>query len=97
MTDAIGQKLADLKAFCRVSGCDQTKPDSSLLSDAEAGEDPAQQVIRRELTRDLRERLLRLPQLFRHQFAGALLEELPPRFLQMAIGARECVEMPTSG
>ena len=40
--------------------------------------------------------LLSLAQLFRHQLAGALLEELPPRFLQMAIGARECVEMPTS-
>ena len=67
-------------------------PDShsacSSLSDTEAGKDPPEQIVRRELASDLGERLLSLAQFFRHQLAGAPLEQLSPRFLQMPIGAR---------
>ena len=37
--------------------------------------------------------LLSLAQLFGHQLAGALLEQLTSRFLQMPVGASERVEM----
>jgi hypothetical protein len=41
-----------------------------LFTDAEAGKDPAQQIIGAECPGDLAQRLLGLPQIFGQQFTG---------------------------
>src|SRR4029453_13117827 len=69
----------------------------ALLSDTEVDKDPAEQIVRAEFAGDLRQRLLTLAKLFRHQLAGGLGQELPSRLLQMPIGARERVEMTAAG
>ena len=48
---------------------------------------------RRKFAGDLRERLLSLAKLFRHQLAGAAIQQLTSRFLQIAIGTGERVEV----
>lgn len=55
----------------RSSGSGLGTADCGLLADAEAREDPPQQVIRAERTGDFAEGLLSLAQVFGEQFAGA--------------------------
>src|SRR5262245_6325980 len=65
----------------------------SLLSDAERREDPAQQIVGRELAGDLCEILLCEPQLFGHEFACTTIRELARCLSYMCVCTIECIEM----
>jgi len=52
-----------------------------LFPNAEGRENPAEQIVRRELAGDFRQALLGLSELLGHQFAGASFEELALSFV----------------
>src|SRR5262245_802581 len=67
---------------------------SALFADAEAREDAAEQVIRREFAGDLVQVLLRGAQLLGDELAGAALAKLTLGGFDMSSGASERIQMP---
>jgi hypothetical protein len=65
----------------------------SRRDDAEAREDPAEQVVAGDLASDLAEGLLCVGQLLRNQLAGVSLVEQPVRLLDVSAGAAQRVEV----
>src|SRR5690606_460432 len=63
------------------------------LPDAEAAEDPPQQVLARELAGDFTQRLLGFAQLFGDQLARAPFREQSGSFIYMTACARERIQM----
>jgi hypothetical protein len=60
-----------------------------LFTDAEAGENPPQQIISGEFTGDLAQSLLRPAKLLGDELAGAALLELAVRLVDIAAGTRK--------
>src|SRR5580698_4180438 len=71
-------------------------PDVPLFADAEAGEDPPQEVLARELARHFRERLLRGAQLLGHELTGARLAQLPCGLLGVRPRAAQGLQVPAA-
>ena len=69
----------------------------TLLSDAKTGEDPSQQVIGREFTGDLAERLLGTAQFLREQFSGTVIIQLPLSESDMVAGAPQRIQVAAAG
>src|SRR5688572_8099113 len=67
------------------------------LSDAEAREYPAEQLVGADLARDLAERLLRVRELLRDELSALALEQQPLRFLHVLASPAQCLEMPPPG
>src|SRR5512141_2511741 len=67
------------------------------FTDAEAGEDPSQQVVARDLAGNLAEVELCVVQLLCDQFARVALGEQPMRFLDVGARATQRVEVPRPG
>jgi hypothetical protein len=83
-------RLADHRVAERMTSFRVRKPaDVRLLPDAEARENPPQQIITGELTSDFVESLLSPAKLFSHELAGATLLELTLSFVNVAAGTGE--------
>jgi len=61
------------------------RPNTYLLANTKAAEDPAQQVLGGEFAGDRRKALLCLAKLFGHELSGTLLDQLPLRFPQVRV------------
>src|ERR1700730_9781057 len=64
-----------------------------LLADAEAGKDPAQEVVGGELAGDLVQGLLGAAKLFGYELAGAAVLELALSFVDVTAGAGEGLQV----
>lgn len=77
--------------------CCQGHAGEGLLADAEAGEDPPQQVVAAEGAGDLAQCLLRHAQVFGQQLAGAHQGELVAAVLEVLLGLMQRFNMAAAG
>ncbi len=84
------------KTAIRVFACSR-RVASTSLSDAEAREDPPEQLVGAHLSCDLPERLLRIGELLRDELTGAPFEKQSFRFVHMSARAAQCIDVPPPG